>query len=107
MEKFFVPKIPSFRIVDLARAMSPTALLDEIGIRPGEKLHEEMVSIEDSRNTIEFEKSFIIFPPLSFQVIKDAKINTSSADFRYSSDINKIWLNTEEIKSRIAQYTLN
>ena len=105
--EIFVPKIPSFRIVDLARAVSPTALLDEIGIRPGEKLHEEMVSIEDSRNTIEFEKSFIIFPSTSFQVVKDSKINTSSDDFRYSSDTNKIWLTTEEIKSRIAQYRLN
>ena len=105
--EIFVPKIPSFRIVDLARAVSPTALLDEIGIRPGEKLHEEMVSIEDSRNTIEFEKSFIIFPSTSFQVVKDAKINTRSDEFRYSSDTNKIWLTTEEIKSRIAQYRLN
>lgn len=105
--EIFVPKIPSFRIVDLARAVSPTALLDEIGIRPGEKLHEEMVSIEDSRNTIEFEKSFIIFPSTSFQVVKDAKINTRNDDFRYSSDTNKIWLTTEEIKSRIAQYRLN
>ena len=60
--EIFVPKIPSFRVVDLAKAFDATKKIKIIGMRPGEKLHEEMVSVGDSINTIEYKNSYIICP---------------------------------------------
>jgi len=58
--EIFVPKIPSYKIETIAKAISPNALLEEIGIRPGEKIHEEMITESDSFNTIEFDKYYAI-----------------------------------------------
>ncbi len=60
--EIFVPKIPSYKIIDLAKAISPKAKFKYVGIRPGEKLHEEMISASDSLNTIEYSKHFVIVP---------------------------------------------
>jgi UDP-N-acetylglucosamine 4,6-dehydratase (inverting) len=60
--EIFVPKIPSYKIETVAKAIAPNAILEEVGIRPGEKLHEEMITESDSFNTIEFDKNFAILP---------------------------------------------
>lgn len=96
----FISKIPSFKITDLAQAMLPGCKMPEVGIRPGEKLHEIMVTVEDSDTTYEYDKHFIVYP----QVIWNSKqqINLSgkkvAEGFSYSSDNNAWWLSVEEIK---------
>ncbi len=96
----FISKIPSFKITDLAQAMLPGCKMPEVGIRPGEKLHEIMVTVEDSDTTYEYDKHFIVYP----QVIWNSKqqINLSgkkvAEGFSYSSDNNVQWLSVEEIR---------
>ena len=97
----YISKIPSFKIVDLAKAMCPECKLKEIGIREGEKLHEVMVTEEDSRTPYEYEKHYIIYP--NFEWWNHAKHFTKGGKrvkdrFRYSSDSNKDWLSIEELK---------
>ena len=62
--ELFIPKIPSYRILDVAKAIAPQAKLKIIGIRPGEKLHEEMITETDSLNCIEFDKYYVILPSM-------------------------------------------
>lgn len=103
----FVPKIPSMRMVDLAKSMKPDCEIREIGIRPGEKLHEIMISSDDSRNVLEFKNHFVIQPAFhwwdanAFSNQKDAK---SVADgFEYSSDKNTQWLTGAKLQALLAQ----
>lgn len=96
----FISKIPSFKITDLAQAMLPGCEMPEIGIREGEKLHEIMVTVEDSMNTYEYDKHFIIYPQMVWDEKKRA-IPTGKRvvdGFSYSSDNNTEWLTVEEIK---------
>ena len=96
----FISKIPSFKITDLAKAMLPDCEMPEIGIREGEKLHEIMVTVEDSMNTYEYDKHFIIYPQMVWDEQKRAvPTGKRVADgFSYSSDNNTVWLTVEEIK---------
>ncbi|NCC20897.1 MAG: UDP-N-acetylglucosamine 4,6-dehydratase (inverting) [Alphaproteobacteria bacterium] len=90
----FVPKIPSMKMTDLARAMAPDLEHRIIGIRPGEKLHEIMVPVDDGRNTVEIEDRYIILPAFAFNR-KDGGIPGATPvpeDFAYSSDQNPEWL---------------
>ena len=100
--EIFVPKIPSMRIVDLARAIGPECELKVVGVRPGEKLHEVMVPEDDARNTIEYDDSFVILPQYKEWNTDDyAKTNGGKAcpeGFRYSSDSNYQWLSTSELR---------
>lgn len=99
----FISKIPSFKITDLAQAMLPGCEMPEVGIREGEKLHEIMVTVEDSMNTYEYDKHFIIYPQMVWDEKKRA-IPTGKrvADgFSYSSDNNTEWLTVDEIKELI------
>lgn len=96
----FISKIPSFKITDLAQAMLPGCEMPEVGIREGEKLHEIMVTVEDSMNTYEYDKHFIIYPQMVWDEKKRA-IPTGKRvvdGFSYSSDNNTEWLTVEEIK---------
>lgn len=103
--EIFVPKIPSVRIVDLARSMAPTLPQELVGIRPGEKLHEVMCPREDSHLTVEFDDHFVIQPTITFRDRKlDFTLNRLgergwrvTPDFEYRSDLNDHFLNTEEI----------
>lgn len=81
--ELFVKKIPSMKITDLAKAMAPDLTLKEVGIRPGEKIHEMMISREDSRNTIELDKYYIIQPDFDWwnQNIKSSSSNTFEEAF--------------------------
>ena len=99
--ELYVPRIPSMKIVDLARAVSPNSKLIEIGMRPGEKLHEEMISADDSRRTIVLKNRFVVTP-----VVAEWGYNTPVGDFMpeglaYRSDTNDMWISTSDIKNFI------
>ena len=96
----FISKIPSFYVKDLAEALLPGCRTIETGIRPGEKLHEIMVTTEDAPNTYEFEKNFIIYPQITFNVkqVPDPSGKPVADDFSYSSGSNSEWLSVEQIR---------
>ena len=106
--EIFVPKIPSYRIEDVAKAIAPEADLKYVGIRPGEKLHEEMITATDALNSVEFEKYFVILPSLPLWDVEKF-IQTSSekpgkhceAGFSYNSGTNKVFLTVEELRCLI------
>ncbi|MCA1055303.1 UDP-N-acetylglucosamine 4,6-dehydratase (inverting) [Rossellomorea aquimaris] len=96
--EIFVPKIPSMKITDLAEAISPGCKLKVIGIRPGEKLHEVMITEDDARRTIEFPSYYLIqpeFPWWKFDVSSEGV--TLPEGFKYSSDTNDSWLSVAEL----------
>lgn len=95
----FISKIPSFKITDLAQAMLPGCKMPEVGIREGEKLHEIMVTREDSMHTYEYDKHYIIYPNYNWwnnTVVPGGKL--VEPEFEYSSGTNKEWLSVEDIK---------
>lgn len=96
----FISKIPSFRITDLAQAMLPGCEMPEVGIRPGEKLHEIMVTVEDSCTTYEYDKHFIVYPQMVWNNKQQPDLSGKKvADgFSYSSDSNTQWIGVEEIR---------
>jgi UDP-N-acetylglucosamine 4,6-dehydratase len=90
--EIFVPKIPSFKVTDVARVVCPGVPTEIIGIRPGEKLHEVMITEDDSHNTYEFDDYFaIISPALKASGIYDEIGEKVEEGFRFSSDNNKVW----------------
>lgn len=96
----FISKIPSFKVTDLAEAMLPRCKKPEIGIREGEKLHEIMITAEDSLNTYEYDKHFIVYPQIVWDERRRA-IPTGRKvpeGFSYSSGTNVEWLGVEEIR---------
>lgn len=99
----FISKIPSFKITDLAQAMLPGCKMPEVGIREGEKLHEVMVSAEDSMRTYEYNKHYIIYPDYNWwnrnKMIPGGKLVESG--FIYSSGTNKEWLNVQDIQAKL------
>lgn len=99
----FISKIPSFKITDLAEAMLPGCEKPEVGIREGEKLHEVMVTREDSLHTYEYEKHFIVYPHYNWwgekDIIPGGKLVTP--EFEYSSGTNTEWLTVEELKKKL------
>jgi UDP-N-acetylglucosamine 4,6-dehydratase len=102
--ELFVPKIPSVRITDLARAMAPELPHRIIGIRPGEKLHELMISRDDSLHTVEFDDHYVICPSIRFVEQRDYLKNAAGdggrpaePGFKYSSDINPHFLDVGQI----------
>jgi len=98
--ELFVPKIPSMKIVDLAKAIGPNCKIEEIGIRPGEKIHEVLISASDAPNTIEFEDYFIVKPQFKWWSTDDSYLKDGKPvdnDFVYSSDVNDSWLKKDDI----------
>jgi UDP-N-acetylglucosamine 4,6-dehydratase len=99
----FVPRIPSIRILDLAKAIADGCRIKEIGIRPGEKIHECLLTEDEARHTLVFRKFFIIEPQHPWWNQKIPKGGRQCPrDFRYISDKNNEWLNTQELE-RIAR----
>jgi UDP-N-acetylglucosamine 4,6-dehydratase len=93
--EIFVPKIPSMKVVDMARAIAPELPHDVIGIRPGEKLHEVMITEDDARMTVELNDRYVICPPFpNWSNAHLEKLGSRSVpeDFRYSSNANSEWL---------------
>ena len=95
----FIAKIPSFKITDLAKAILPECTLKEVGIREGEKLHEIMITREDSHYTYEYDKHFIIYPHMSWwhEDMRIADGKPVPNDFEYSSGTNNQWLSIKEL----------
>lgn len=102
----FVPKIPSTRIIDLARAIAPKAELEVIGIRPGEKLHEVLIHRDEARSTIELDDMFVVQPTttLWFGHEWQAKGRPLPEGFRYGSQTNPQTLSEEQIREIIAPF---
>lgn len=98
----YISKIPSFHIGDLAIAMKADAKLCEIGIREGEKLHEVMVTKDDSRSTYEYDKHYIIYPNFDWksgEILPGGKLVEEG--FEYNSGTNKEWLGVEELREAL------
>jgi UDP-N-acetylglucosamine 4,6-dehydratase (inverting) len=96
----FISKIPSFKITDLAQAMLPGCQMPEVGIREGEKLHEIMVTTEDSMTTYEYDKHFIVYPQMVFSTKRMPQPTGKKVPegFSYSSGNNTEWLTVEQIQ---------
>lgn len=99
--ELYVPRIPSMKIVDLARAVSPDARLEEIGMRPGEKLHEEMISADDSRRTIILKNRFVVTPVIAEWGYNPPKGVAMTEGSAYKSDTNEQWMSESDIKKFI------
>ena len=102
--EIFVPKIPSMKVTDLAEAIAPDCEIEIVGIRPGEKLHESLITGSDARHTLEFENYYIIQPEFSWWKLgnhKDGKPLTD--DFEYTSDKNEEWLTVDEMREMLKQ----
>lgn len=101
----FISKIPSFKITDLAKAMCEDCTMPEVGIREGEKLHEIMITREDSMNTYEYDKHFIIYPNYIWWEKRSVLPGGLKVEdgFSYSSDNNKEWLSVEQLKELLAK----
>ena len=101
----FVPKIPSTTIVDLAKVIAPEAEIEIIGIRPGEKLHEVLISEDEARSTVSRKNMFIVKPPETLWKRDMTYEGQPLPDgFRYSSDNNNEWLDLEGIKKFVAPF---
>ena len=103
--ELFVPKIPSYKIMDLAKAIDPSCKIKIIGIRPGEKVHEEMISSSDSYNTYDIGKYYVILPTILSWNLKVfiEKFNASKVPigFNYNSKENKVFLSVEALNKLI------
>ncbi|GAB6100047.1 UDP-N-acetylglucosamine 4,6-dehydratase (inverting) [Halanaerocella petrolearia] len=98
----FVPKIPSMKITELAKAIAPECKQETIGIRPGEKLHEVLISKSDARQTLEFDDYYIIQPNFDWWNAGNHRGGQPLEDgFKYSSDNNNQWLTIEEMRNKI------
>ncbi|MCM1531576.1 MAG: UDP-N-acetylglucosamine 4,6-dehydratase (inverting) [Bacteroides sp.] len=107
--EIFIPKIPSYHIKDVATAIAPGLPQVEIGIRPGEKLHEEMITVTDALNTIDIGAYYAILPSVSFAYTKEDYIRHHQGKpvpetLHYSSDANDQWETVESIREKIRLY---
>lgn len=106
--ELFVPKIPSYRITDVAEAVAPGAAVTVVGIRPGEKLHEDLITQTDALATVEFADHFVILPAIDVFDVESYMSETGAvrvADgFRYNSGTNKEWLSVGDIRQLIREH---
>lgn len=104
--EIIVPKIPSMRVVDLANVLAPDLPQEIIGIRPGEKLHEVMITADDARQTLEFSDRYAILPPVRFfDIAADAYADAKPVPvgFTYSSDVNTEWLDADGCRDMLVR----
>jgi UDP-N-acetylglucosamine 4,6-dehydratase len=99
----FVPKIPSMKIVDLARAIAPGVELEIIGIRPGEKLHEVLIHEDEARSAVELEDMFVVQPAVELWFGHEWEMSGKSVPegYRYASNTNPHWLDVEQIRGMV------
>jgi len=106
--ELFVPKIPSYNIMEMAKAIAPNAKYEVTGIRPGEKLHEEMITETDSLSTVECEKYYIILPATPTWSFDDFKkhFNAKNVEmgFKYNSGTNTEWLSVSQLREQIVKH---
>ncbi len=104
----FVPKIPSYRVTDLAKALNEKANIKIVGIRPGEKLHEEMITPSDAENTLDLGNYYAIFPHQnheSFKTYLDKNLgSTIPSGFSYNSFDNKDYMTVSDLKEWVEQF---
>jgi UDP-N-acetylglucosamine 4,6-dehydratase len=104
--ELYVPRIPSMKITDLAKAISPNCELVVTGIRPGEKLHEEMISVEDARRTLRLDDRYEILPTLAEWGFVPPMVTPVAEGFDYCSDTNDLWLSETDLRGLLAQLTI-
>lgn len=106
--EIFVPKIPSYRIMDVAKAVAPDCKTEIVGVRPGEKLHEEMVTLTDAINTVEFDDYFVILPSMPFWCQDEFMASNGGRlcpqGFSYNSGSNTEWLTVEQLRKLIQEH---
>ncbi len=105
--EIFVPKIPSMRILEVCRAVAPELATHTVGVRPGEKLHEVMITEDDARLTLELADRYVITPPPGLanfrrDVYERLGATPVAGDFRYASDSNDRWLSADELRRLLA-----
>lgn len=110
--ELFVPKIPSYKILDVAKAVAPECKTEIVGIRPGEKIHEEMITETDSINTVEFEDYYVILPSTELWDVEKFRKESNDKEgkfceigFRYSSGNNTEWIKAEQLRELIKTNT--
>lgn len=107
--ELFIPKIPSYRITDVAKAIAPNLPVKEVGIRPGEKLHEEMITPTDSLSTIDLGKYYAILPSVAFNITTEDYLkhypgaHFVEQGFHYSSNNNQEWDTVESLREKFKQ----
>ena len=101
--ELYVPRIPSMKLIDLARAISPNAEVKEIGMRPGEKLHEEMISLDDSRRTLLLGSRYVVMPVVAEWGYVAPKGKAMPENQPYRSDTNDLWMSEEDIRNFLKQ----
>jgi UDP-N-acetylglucosamine 4,6-dehydratase (inverting) len=106
--EIFVPKIPSYRITDIAEAVAPGVSRSIIGIRPGEKLHEEMITTTDAINTVEFDRHFVILPSIPLWDVdaftRAFNGRACTPGFAYNSGTNDEWLGIEDLRALMVEH---
>ena len=107
--EIFIPKIPSYKILDVAKAVAPECEIRMVGIRPGEKVHEEMITDTDSLNTIDLGKYYAILPSVSFtyseeQYLAHHKAKKVPFGFKYSSGTNTEWETVESLRDLVVKH---
>ncbi len=104
--EIYVKKIPSMKVIDIATAIAPEAKQEIIGIRPGEKMHEQMIGIEDAAHTFEYDSYYKILPAINNWSSDKNRIGNGKSvqnDFQYTSDNNKEWMSLDELRSWISE----
>ena len=96
--ELYVPRIPSMRIMDLVEAVAPGSETYEIGIRPGEKLHEEMISLDDARRTLRIGDRYVVLPTIANWGFTPPEGEELPEGFAYQSDSNDLWLDAQDIR---------
>jgi UDP-N-acetylglucosamine 4,6-dehydratase len=103
--ELYVPRIPSMRLVDLARVIGPNSPMKEVGIRPGEKLHEEMIAPDDSRRTLLLDDRYVVMPHIAgWGYEPPAEGRAVPEGFAYRSDTNDLWLSDDDLRTLVEQY---
>ncbi len=106
--ELYVPKIPSYKILDVAKAVAPNCRTEIVGIRPGEKIHEEMITETDSLNTVDCGRYYVILPVGSFkreaEWMTHFKATRVPVGFKYNSGSNTEWLSVDELRQQIVQH---
>ena len=99
--EIFIPKLPSMKVTDLIRALAPNLQVTTTGIRPGEKLHEEMISAEESRRAVDRGDHYAILPDIAWQNQERLEGEALPEGFRYASDSNDEWFDAETLRRRL------
>ena len=101
----FIPNIPSMKIVDLAKVINPNCTFDIVGIRPGEKLHETLITADDGKYTVQTKDRYITYPEVVYHKIKKITGTSALDSFEgYRSDNNDVWLSVEDLRKMMRKH---